>query len=156
MAHPGGRPLKYKTKEELQKAIDAYFKECIFKKYIRDDMGNIERDEDGVFRHELIIVRPITVTGLAIACGMTRQILINYSEKDEFWDTIKDAKEVCQQFAEEHLFTAKNSTGAIFSLKNNWKWVDKTEQDVNISGSIGLADRIKRGKERVNGGDANG
>jgi len=30
--HPGGRPMKYNTREDLENAIDNYFDECKLKK----------------------------------------------------------------------------------------------------------------------------
>lgn len=108
--HPGGRPLKYETKEALQADIDKYFKEC-------DDNG-----------------KPYTICGLANALGITRQTLINYTEKDEFLDTVKKSKSKCEQFAEERLFDSRQVAGVIFNLKNNYKWRDEQKHD--ISGNI--------------------
>lgn len=106
MESKGGRPAKYKSKEELQVKIDAYFKGC-------DEV------------HE-----PYTVTGLGLALDMSRQDLINYSNKEEFFDTIKKAKQRVENYLEKRLITDSNS-GVIFNLKNNYGWKDKQE-NVNI------------------------
>jgi hypothetical protein len=113
--NPVGRPPKYKTPEEMQEAIDAYFAEC---------KENKEH---------------LTVTGLALALDLTRQGLIEYSQKKdgEFSDTVKRAKLKVENYIEKKLFDA-NATGSIFNLKNNFDWKDKTEQDQNISGSLEL------------------
>lgn len=114
---PGeGRPLKIKSVEELQKSIDRYFKE-------QDDTG-----------------RPYTVTGLARVCGLDRDGLINYGRKEQFADAIKAAKLKVHEYAEERLY-GNSVTGIIFTLKNNWGWKDKTEQDLNVKGS--LADALR-------------
>ena len=105
-----GRPLKFKTVKELQGKIDKYFESC--------------KKEN----------RPLTITGLALALDTNRQTLLNYEERDEFFDTIKKAKLMCENFAEESLFTARQVAGTIFNLKNNYGWKDK--QDIGHSGEM--------------------
>ncbi len=102
----GGRPRKFKSPEEMQKAIDAYFAAC--------------EAED----------QPLTVTGLALALDTTRETIMDYQNKDEYSDTIKRAKLRVQNYAEKRLF-GSNATGPIFALKN-FGWSDK--HDVNHSG----------------------
>lgn len=111
----GGRPLLFQTVEELQKAIDKYFNDCL-----KDSV----RLEDGTIRH-----RPFTITGLALALGTTRKTLIDYEDRDEYCNTIKLAKTRVEGYAEERLFTGA-ATGPIFALKN-FGWSDKSEQDIN-------------------------
>ena len=104
-----GRPLKFKDVKELEKGIDKYFDGCIKKD------------------------KPLTITGLALAIGMTsRKQLLEYEGREEFRNTIKKAKLICERFVEEYLFTGKNMAGAIFNLKNNYKWEDK--QSIAIEG----------------------
>ena len=105
----GGRPLKFKSVQELQDKIDAYFASCW-------------SDEDDP--KERTLLRPYTITGLALDLNTSRETLINYEKKAEFFDTIKQAKLKCHNYAEEYLFTGKNQAGAIFNLKANYKWVD--------------------------------
>lgn len=117
------RPRKYNKVEDMQVAIDKYFKEC---------------DENKV---------PYTITGLAIALGFdSRQSLLNYcnyedDEDNSFLDTIKRAKTTCEFDIERGLLSGKyNPTGAIFNLKNNYGWVDKQEiaADVNTDMNINI------------------
>lgn len=114
----GGRPLKFQSVEELEEKIQAYFDDVASKAVTLED-GKI-------------IQEPLTITGLALALDTTRQGLINYEERDEFYDTIKRAKTVVENFAEKKLF-GNNATGAIFALKN-FGWKDKTEQDITSKG----------------------
>lgn len=127
----GGRPPKYKTVEELQSLISAYFRSCWKQKL--DMFGNpiFVKDRSGKKTEEPVLVqfKPYTVSGMARAIGTTRDLLIDYEAKDKFSDTIKRAKQICQEYAEESLFVGKNPTGAIFNLKNNWGWKDKTETE---------------------------
>lgn len=99
----GGRPRLYDTVEQMQTIIDAYFKSC---------------DKND---------RPYTMSGLANALNMSRQSLINYSNKDEFFDTIKKARYNVEQQLEENLYRLGNNSGIIFNLKNNFGWRDTVE-----------------------------
>ncbi len=107
------RPVKWKTPEDLQVAIDAYFVNCDAKEI------------------------PYTVTGLALACDLTRQGMLEYCAKsDAFSDTIKKAKSKVEHYIEVQLYK-NNATGCIFNLKNNFGWKDKTEQE--LTGKDGAA-----------------
>lgn len=128
--NPGGRPPKFKTKEEIQEKIDAYFKEC---------EGEVLKDKDGnpmlnkwgnpIFFRQ----RPPTVTGLALALGFTTRLsLINYQGKKEFMNTITRAKTQIEEYTEQRLFDKDGSNGAQFSLRNNfsgWNEHSKSELD---------------------------
>ena len=115
--HSGGRPPKYNTAEEMQEKIDNYFKEC--------DYNN----------------KPYTVTGLALALDLDRKSILNYSEKEEFFHTIKKAKLKVENYLEERLINDTSTTGIIFNLKNNYGWKDKQE---NINVGVSYEDYIKR------------
>ena len=131
------RPLKYKTAEELQTAIDLYFKAC---------EGEVLKDDDGQpifnkFGQPVIIgQKPPTVTGLALALGFTtRQSLLNYQAKKQFVDTITRAKSRCEDYAEARLFDRDGAMGAKFSLSNNFKgWSEKSQNEDTSSGQLEL------------------
>lgn len=127
-----GRPLKYKTKEELQTAIDKYFKDCDGE-MLKDADGQTIFDKFGqpVFIH----VKPPTVTGLALALGFsTRLSLINYQGRKEFMNTITRAKSYIEAYAEGRLFDRDGVNGAKFSLSNNFKgWSEKQDTTVNMA-----------------------
>jgi hypothetical protein len=107
----GGRPPKWKDEKELKDAIDAYFMSI--------------KDEKGEY------IKPPTITGLAIALGTNRETLCNYEEKEQFFDTIKEAKSRCEEWVEQNALIGKaNATFSIFNLKNNYGWKDKTESEV--------------------------
>ena len=119
--HPGGRPLAFKSPEEMQDKIDEYFAYCdnrIQQVYSAKANGVIE----------VIDPAPYTMSGLARRLGLDRKSLLNYSNKDEFFPTIKDARERVQEDVETRLME-KQATGAIFNLKNNFGWVDETKTD---------------------------
>ena len=101
MGKKRGRPLKFESPKELEEAINKYFEKC--------------KEED----------RPLTMSGLANACGVDRQTILNYSKKEKYFGTIKKARNMCEQYAEEKLFTGGSVAGVIFNLKNNYSWRDK-------------------------------
>lgn len=99
---PAGQPPKFKSVKELQEKIDAYF-----------------------------AVTPqtqVTVTGLALALNTSRETLMNYEKKEEFFDTIKTAKTRVEHSYELSL-RVRGSAGDIFGLKN-FGWRDKSEQEL--------------------------
>ena len=122
----------YKSVEEIQKKIDEYFVDCEGETLL-DAEGNPMIDKYGnVIKTG---VRPLTITGLALALGFTsRQALLNYQEKEEFVDTITRAKAKVEQYAEERLFDRDGANGAKFSLANNfegWREKQQIEADIN-------------------------
>ena len=134
-SNPVGRPVKYKSVEELDTAIQSYFDMC--DPHLEDrlvESGVDERGETIFLKRKLMTEQqPYTVSGLARALGITRDTLINYKERDEFSDSIARAYERCHEWAERQL-CGKAASGAAFSLKNNWNWRDKQEVDHTSAG----------------------
>ncbi len=131
----GGRPPMYNTAEEIQEKIDAYFEECKGV-MIYDENGAPFRDRYGL--PVIKDARPPTITGLALALGFTsRQALLNYQAKEEFFDTITRAKAKVEQYAEERLFDKDGANGAKFSLANNFEgWKEKKEIDADVTSTV--------------------
>ena len=115
---PAGRPTKYKSGEEMQPLIDAYFDSC----YGVDEQGN------------RVVITPVTITGLALAIGTDRRGLIDWSERPEFSHVLKKARAKVEQFVESSLFTGRNPAGAIFWMKNHG-WSDT--QKLELTGADG-------------------
>lgn len=115
---------KYRTPEQMQAVIDAYFEECNGKPAIGPD-GCALTDKYG----EPVIVgaHPPTVTGLALALGFTsRQALLNYQAKKAFVDTVTRAKARCEEYAERRLYDRDGARGAQFSLEHNFRWLEQS------------------------------
>lgn len=108
MKHPGGRPLKFKTVEDLQEKIDDYF--------------NVTPKEEW------------TWTGLALHLDTSRETLREYGEREEYVDSLKKALLKVENGYEIDL-KKRGQAGTIFALKN-FGWKDKTEVDQNISGEL--------------------
>ena len=115
-----GRPRLYDSPEEMQTLIDQYFQET-------------EDKQD-----------PLTMSGLAYALGMDRTTLINYGHRDEFFNTVKRARDrVTAEYERRLLKSGTPTIGLIFALKNNAGWVDKQEIDVNSQVSLSVKDDIE-------------
>jgi len=162
----GGRPLKFKSVEELSQKIDGYFASLY--DYARDMWGNRLKDKDykkpkdgsdDDNPHAGFVMKKVkvaTVTGLAVFLDTTRDTLLDYEsgkyddhdasgeavelneeqrewneQVDRFSDTIKRAKLMILDDTEQQLFLPGKSTGAIFSLKVNYEWQDKTITEIS-------------------------
>lgn len=112
-----GRPFKFTDPDKLDSQIESFFEWCNENKKIP------------------------TVTGLAVYLDTDRHTLLNYenSLEDAAYDkldydvkvrlitSIKRAKQRVESEYEQALFNKNSAVGAIFTLKNNYKWVDKQE-----------------------------
>lgn len=155
--HPGGRPPKFESVEEMQKLIDEYFEWCephpeIVTEWLRPKKKIIEKNKAGedvevevtdydepMYTHEIERLThkvPYTINGLSLHLDITRDTLLEYEKKEEFSDTIKRAKTKIQNELELGLY-GNSVTGLIFNLKNNYGWKDKTESEItNPDGSL--------------------
>ena len=113
-----GRPPKYDNPEDMQKIIVEYFNEC---------------EAEG---------KKPTVSGLAFELGLERKTLLRYenaidtgelvnlddSVKLEIRNSIKRHKAYIEGKYEDRLLNdARSPIGTLFTLKNNYGWVDKQE-----------------------------
>lgn len=116
-----GRPLQYKSVEELQTAIDSYFALC--DPHIEERLVEGGLDQQGqtiwVKRKVMTEQKPYLMSGLARALGMSRQALLDYSEREQFVDSVAAAKARCEEYTESQLY-GPHASGARFSLANNF------------------------------------
>jgi len=139
---PPYRPLKFQSVQELQNKVEAYFASC--NDYVRDAKGN--RVKDTVSGEYLTYQAKVpTITGLAVFLDTSRETLLDYENelhknkdmppeiRHGFSDTIKKAKLRIYDATEQQLYRGK-PTGAIFSLKNNYGWEDKTQVETKDVG----------------------
>jgi len=116
---------KWKTQEELQEAVDAYFQEC--------DNNEVHVSKDGTR-----IFEPYTVEGLALVLDCDMDTLLNYQKKEgyePYFGTIKRAKlKIQKQKLINGYVGLSNSTLTIFDLKNNHGYKDKNETDLTSNG----------------------
>jgi hypothetical protein len=117
MAAPRGKPLAFPTVESLQEAVDAYFAP-----------GGDAWDGAG---NEAKFLP--TMSGLALALDVDRKTVLNYSNKDDYFPTIRKARAIIENNLEKNLY-GNSVTGLIFNLKNNFGWNDKQEFDHTSNG----------------------
>lgn len=144
--HAGGRPLKFETVEQLDRAISAYFDMCDPHTQRRVVDCGINEKGETIWRQREVMTeqQPYTVSGLARTLGIVRDTLLDYgsgkydgkdatAEDHQFSDSVRAAYERCHEFAESQLY-GKSAGGASFSLKNNWGWRDRQEIDHTSKG----------------------
>lgn len=104
-----GQRKKFEDIDQLKAAIDNYFLDC---------------DERRA---------PYTVSGLALHLETSRRMLLDLQKKDYYSNDFKHliglAKQKILSRMEEGALSGRyNATATIFTLKNNFGYVDKTEQ----------------------------
>ena len=105
---PFGRPRKWTDPIEFSQLVDSYFDEMV--------RGDIP-----------------TISGLAVYLDSDRKTLLNYAKRDDFFRTIQRARARCEAALETRgLLGGLNPALTIFSLKNNYGWVDRSEVDQNL------------------------
>jgi hypothetical protein len=104
--HAGGRPLKFATVETLCKIADKFFEETPEEEW--------------------------TITGLALALDTSREVLMDYQERDQFADAVKRYK-LKIHYAYEKDLRRKGRSGDIFALKN-FGWTDQQNIDHTTKG----------------------
>lgn len=111
---PGGRPPKFETPEELMRK---------FEEYMIDDPKNDYKN----------------LSGFCVYADTHRGYLAEIEQdKPEFSCAIKKIRDGISQYCIKHAQKSeKNQALNIFLLKN-YGYTDKSEQDINIKGSISL------------------
>ena len=121
-----GRPKLYTSVDEVASIIEEYFLYC------DNRIQHIySAKADGVI--EVINPAPYTMSGLALALDMDRKSLLNYSKQEDFFPTIKKAREKVEADIEERMNDKQTFTpGLIFNAKNNFGWVDAQRVDARV------------------------
>lgn len=106
-----GRPLKFKTPEDLEDKINEFLIACNAKG-----------------------ITP-TKGQLALYLDTTRETLSEYEEKEEYVDALKRIYLIIEENWVQKL-TGQAVTGTIFYLKNAYSknWREKSEQDITSGG----------------------
>lgn len=116
----GRKPL-FTDVKEIESKIEDYFNYCdnriktIYSEKTGDDI-------------QISDPEPYTMSGLAYYLNMDRKTLLNYSNKDAFFPTIKRAKDRVEMNLDARMNDkATFTTGQIFSAKNNFGWKDESK-----------------------------
>jgi hypothetical protein len=114
-----GRPLRFTTPEEFQVVLQEYF--------------DITPEEE------------ITVTGMILHCGLSKQLLSNYANMSEYAKIVADARAICENAYERDL-RRHGRSGDIFALKN-FGWKDQSE--IAVSGAAITMNILKNSDEKT-------
>jgi len=115
MKNLGGRPKAFETIEQLNFIIEQYI------------------------ASRLATEKPFTMLSFYIYADISKETGSQYiggtydDDNKKFSDSLKKLKDICEAYAEEQLFTNKNTAGIIFNLKNNFGWKDKTEVEHQVT-----------------------
>lgn len=83
----------------------------------------------------------VSMGGFAKYCGISRQMMLNYSKKDEYKDVIADIKDDIASIYEEKALSGKiNTTFAIFLLTSKFGY--KNNHNVSMEGNLDLKVKI--------------
>lgn len=130
MDNKRGKPPIFKSVDDLQAAIDDYFKNGVSQRKVVVGPSN---------NRQVVEIPVPTITGLCYYIGFeSRQSFYDYEEREDYSYTIKRARLFIEKEYEEILQTT-GSTGAIFALKN-FGWKDKSEIDQTINMPIPILD----------------
>ena len=112
-----GRPLIFKSPEELEKKVCEYFNNCPDTIKIYTQNGEYEK--------------PVpTITGLCFFLGFaSKETMYNYKKRDEFEYIMNRARLLIERHYEQ-LTQSSSPAGPIFVLKN-LGWKDKQELEVS-------------------------
>lgn len=126
MPNKVGRPLIFKSVKDIEDKIEEYFNYC-------DNRLVQGYDNKTNKQFAYISPEPYTMSGLAYYLGIDRRTLLNYSNKDEYFPTIKKARDRVEMDIDRRLNDKNAFTpGLIFNLINNFDWKQKSEVDQNI------------------------
>ena len=103
-----GRPLAYKTPEDLIEKGFEFFEWCQWARKGK-----------------------ITSAGLRMYLGISRKTYHNYSKRADFLHALTYLEDTLEDFNELKLGWAGSTQGAIFWLKNKAGWKDETDQNIN-------------------------
>ena len=133
---------KFNTKEDAQKMVDLYFKEC---------EGEALTDENGkavyTSKGDVVYIRqpkPPTVTGLALALGFAaRKELLTYRGPRDIMEVIERAKSRVEEYMERQLFEQDSFKWARFGLEKDFgmRFYEEEEQ----GGKVIIVDDIPEG-----------
>ena len=121
--HAGGRPRKFQSVEEMERAMEAYFLECDerVKTVVTGPPTNRQIQT-------VAMPTPYTIQGLVVALDLTYEGFAEYERRDEFSATVKRAKATVEANKVIHMLDGDGfGAGYIFDLKHNHGWTDKRE-----------------------------
>ena len=126
-----GPRRRFKSPEQLQHRINAYFDSCRGMVLTKNGLPVLNPDGSPLIR----IVQPLTVSGLARHLGVTTRALMDYKYQviqqgipDEYLPILSEARQRIEEYAEGRLYDMDGSRGAQFSLSAAFGWETPKER----------------------------
>lgn len=173
-----GRPLKYETPVELERAVKAYFDAISYREPAVVATPTGEVDEKGRIQWKTILLtepaetmggigkpvtvikwlKPPTVAGLCLHLGISRDTWWRYAKKTGFRDVAEHARLRMEDYWAGKL-ESKANKGAAFALENGFGWKGdwKSRQEVGADGETRKAMSVEaflRKEARGSNGEA--
>ena len=135
------RPMKFETPEELERAVEAYFKAISYREpaVVATPTGEVDGKGRVQWKTKLLteppeepggIGKPVTVTkwlrppgvaGLCLHLGISRDTWARYAKKPAFREIAERARFRIEDYWVSRL-DSKSDRGAKFALSNNFGW----------------------------------
>ncbi|MBQ9544300.1 MAG: hypothetical protein IJV00_04150 [Clostridia bacterium] len=123
-----------KNYEQIKKRVEAYFLSRLTPKTDKDGKPVLDENGDPV----MVSARPMTVTGLTLAIGLTSRDELNTFKSKKTRALIREALMKIEESAEEKLFTKEYFNGAKLFLEVNFnRWRSDGEEDFEGSELLG-------------------
>lgn len=133
----GGRPVAFKTPQEMIDKMEQYFEEqSKFEFIYYDKLGNEKKRK---------LQAPIHIAGLCAFLGITNETLNQYAKKKGFSESISRAKKICEAYLVDQCIIGQKGNKADFVLKNNYPldWKEKVESEVSGKDGVPLTVMIR-------------
>ena len=149
-----GQPRKYKTVEEMKSRIQYYF-DSITRDTLKVIKKNIGTEDEPEYIEEPYLnnageqviytefIKQPSVIGMCLFLGIHRDTLCEYEKREDYTDTIREAKQIIVSQKLEMLPLMKNPRGLMFDLSANYGMHEKVKQE--LSGEVSMP-IIKFGK----------
>lgn len=127
--------------EELDEAVEKYFRKIQTRKMLKDEAGEPERDLDGEIMYETRFRVPPSIADLCVFLHISKRTWCSYSHCETHKEICEDAKLRIEAFLYKDLNTKKNPNGTIFNLQNNYDMAERHQVDAT-AGRMSLTDRM--------------
>lgn len=123
----GGRPVAFKSPEEMQKKMYEYLDR-------QSNRVSETMSSAGVVR--TVDPAPITVEGFCVSAGITKASFYNYARKPKFRTLCNQFRQIVESYLVEQLVDGKKGNKADFILKNAFGDEWKEKSDVSLNGAV--------------------
>lgn len=129
-----GRRRIYKTREKLQRAVDAYFNSISFLNAAKGPGGVHIQNMDGEPIWYVDYAVPPTIEDLSIYIGVTDRTWRNYRDQEWAREVCEDAETRIRAYRTRIASTAEKCPGTIFLLQNDSGMSERVQINTGTQG----------------------